>query len=81
MADFMQDGVGQLGQQFPLEQWFYETPMCTRIWTTATVLTSVLVQCSLLTPFQLFYSLRAVFNKSQVSYRAKHLQTHDTAQR
>jgi len=56
---------GQAGQ-FPLEQWFYEMPPCTRWWTAATVATSVLVQCHILTPFQLFYSFRAVFVKSQV---------------
>lgn len=58
----MEGGLGQ----FPLEQWFYEMPVCTRAWTTATVLTSVLVQCKVLTPFQLFYSVRAVFLKNQV---------------
>jgi len=56
---------GQPGQ-FPLEQWFYEMPPCTRWWTAATVITSVLVQCHVLTPFQLFYSFRAVYVKSQV---------------
>lgn len=40
--------------------------MCTRWWTAATVLTSALVQCHMVTPFQLFYSFRAVFIKSQV---------------
>jgi Derlin-2/3 len=52
--------------QLPLEQWFYEMPVCTRVWTTATVATSILVQCQVITPFQLFYSYRAVFGKSQV---------------
>lgn len=66
MADMLGEGIGQIGQQFPLEQWFYETPICTRVWTTATVVTSVLVQCGIITPFQLFYSVRAVLNKSQV---------------
>lgn len=56
---------GQAGQ-FPLEQWFYEMPPCTRWWTTATVVTSVLVQCNILTPFQLFYSFHSAFVKSQV---------------
>lgn len=56
---------GQAGQ-FPLEQWFYEMPPVTRWWTAATVATSVLVQCHILTPFQLFYSFRAVYFKSQV---------------
>lgn len=51
----------------PLEQWFFEMPVCTRWWTTATVVTGVLVQCHILTPFQLFYSFRAVFYKQQVS--------------
>ncbi|KAK2764905.1 hypothetical protein FQN54_008602 [Arachnomyces sp. PD_36] len=55
---------GQPGQ-FPLEQWFFEMPPCTRWWTAATVATSVLVQCHILTPFQLFYSFRAVYVKSQ----------------
>jgi len=64
MAELLEGGLAQ----FPLEQWFYEMPVCTRAWTTATVLTSVLVQCKVLTPFQLFYSLRAVFVKSQVRY-------------
>ena len=55
-------GIGQ----FPLEQWFYEMPVCTRYWTAATVATSLLVQCHIITPFQLFYSFRAVFVKNQV---------------
>jgi len=41
-------------------------PVVTRVWTTATVLTGLLVQCQILTPFQLFYSFRAVFHKQQV---------------
>ncbi|KAF6223401.1 hypothetical protein HO133_000243 [Letharia lupina] len=57
-------GGGAIGQ-FPLEQWFYEMPACTRYWTTATIITSVLVQCHVITPFQLFYSFRAVFVKNQ----------------
>jgi hypothetical protein len=55
------------GGRFPLETWFWEMPICTRWWTTATVICSGLVQCQLVTPFQLFYSYRAVFEKSQVS--------------
>lgn len=54
------------GGRLPLEAWFWEMPTCTRWWTTATVLTSALVQCQMVTPFQLFYSFRAVFVKSQV---------------
>lgn len=60
-------GGGVAAGQFPLEQWFYEMPVCTRWWTTATVATSILVQCHIITPFQLFYSFRAVFIKSQVT--------------
>ena len=59
-------GNGGQGGQFPLEQWFYEMPPVTRWWTAATVATAVMVQCHILTPFQLFYSFRAVYVKSQV---------------
>jgi hypothetical protein len=55
------------GGRLPLEAWFWEMPTCTRWWTTATILMSALVQCQMVTPFQLFYSFRAVFVKSQVS--------------
>ena len=58
-------GDGALGG-LPIEQWWFEMPACTRWWTTATVVTGVLVQCQILTPFQLFYSFRAVFHKQQV---------------
>lgn len=63
--DNMLGGGGAMGQ-FPLEQWFYEMPVCTRWWTVATVATSFLVQCHIITPFALFYSFRAVFVKNQV---------------
>ena len=62
---FMGGGGQNAPGQFPLEQWFYEMPICTRYWTTATIATSILVQCHILTPFQLFYSFRAVFVKNQ----------------
>jgi hypothetical protein len=61
-------GLGGAMGQFPLEQWFFEMPICTRLWTTATIVTGVLVQCQILTPFQLFYSWRAVWHKQQVSF-------------
>lgn len=54
-------GIGN----FPLEQWFFEMPPCTRYWTTATVITSILLQCKVISPFQLFYTFRAVYYKSQ----------------
>jgi len=60
-------GGGDLGA-LPLEQWFFEMPVCTRWWTTATIVTGLLVQCHILTPFQLFYSFRAVFVRSQVCF-------------
>lgn len=56
------------GGLVPLEQWFWETPICTRWWTTATFAISILVQCQILTPFQLFYSYRSVFVKGQASF-------------
>lgn len=65
MAAVLGGGDGMMGQ-LPLEQWFYELPVCTRWWTTITVVISVLVQCHVVSPFQLFYSYRAVFYKSQV---------------
>ncbi|KAK9423905.1 putative Der1-like family protein [Seiridium unicorne] len=55
------------GGRNPLEAWFWEMPLCTRWWTTATVLTSALVQCQMVTAFQLFYSVRTVFGKGEVS--------------
>lgn len=59
-------GIGEIGQ-FPLEQWFFEMPPCTRYWTTATVLTAILTQCKIVNPLQLYYSFRAVYVRSQVS--------------
>lgn len=67
MDNLLGGGGGGAAGQFPLEQWFYEMPVCTRWWTAATVATSLLVQCHIITPFQLFYSFRAVFIKNQVS--------------
>ncbi|KAF1938261.1 derlin-1.1 [Clathrospora elynae] len=68
MANVLQGGdagiMGGVGG-FPLEQWFYEMPVCTRWWMTAALSASVLVQCHVLSPFQLFYSVRTVFFKSQ----------------
>lgn len=61
----MDQMIGDGGRN-PLEAWFWEMPICTRWWTTATVLTSALVQCQMVTPFQLFYSVRTVFTKGEV---------------
>jgi Der1-like family len=65
MDNLAANANAQIGQ-FPLEQWFYEMPVCTRWWTAATVATSLAVQTQVITPFQLFYSFRAVFVKNQV---------------
>lgn len=62
------DGMMGEGGRFPLEDWFWEMPICTRWWTTATVVTSALVQCQIINPFQLFYSYRAVFHNGQVRH-------------
>lgn len=53
--------------RWSLERCLTLVVVCTRVWTTATVLTSALVQCQIVTPFQLFYSFRSVFIKNQVS--------------
>lgn len=62
------EGMMGEGDRFPLEQWFWEMPVCTRWWTTATVVTSALVQCQVVNAFQLFYSYRSVFINGQVSH-------------
>jgi Derlin-2/3 len=66
MANVLGGGEGGMMGGFPLEQWFYEMPVCTRWWMTAALSASVLVQCDVISPFQLFYSVRTVFFKSQV---------------
>jgi Derlin-2/3 len=67
MANVLAGGGDGMMGQFPLEQWFYEMPVCTRWWMTAALSASVLVQCHIISPFQLFYSFRTVFYRSQVS--------------
>ncbi|KAF2107583.1 Der1-like family-domain-containing protein [Lophiotrema nucula] len=68
MANVLAGGEGMMGQ-FPLEQWFFEMPVCTRWWMTAALSASVLVQCHIISPFQLFYSFRTVFYRSQQYWR------------
>ena len=63
--DVVNDGLNQMQNQLPLEQWFYELPLCTRLWTSATVAASILTYTKVLTPFQLFYTFRSVYYKSQ----------------
>jgi Derlin-2/3 len=64
--DFMGQGGEIGGMQFPLEQWYFEMPLVTRVYMTAIAVTSVLVQCRVLSPYSLFYGVRAVFKKGQV---------------
>ncbi|KAK9474016.1 Derlin [Dipodascopsis tothii] len=54
-----------MANNIPFEAWFFEVPPVTRYWTTASVITSVLVQCEALSPYQLFFSFRTVFEKHQ----------------
>ncbi|KAF3931469.1 Derlin-2 [Dactylella cylindrospora] len=49
----------------PLEAWYYDIPVCTRLWTSAALVTAVACQCQLISPFQLFFSVTAVFSKRQ----------------
>jgi Derlin-2/3 len=60
-------GGAEGGLGFPLEEWFFNMPFCTRWWITGIVMTSFLVQSGVVSPFHLFYSARAVFKKGQVS--------------
>jgi hypothetical protein len=75
MANVLAGGDGIMGQ-FPLEQWFYEMPVVTRWWMTAALSASVLVQCRMLNPYQLFYSWKTVFLKSQVCVSCCEPQVH-----
>ncbi|KAK9382930.1 Derlin [Kockiozyma suomiensis] len=49
----------------PLEAWFFEVPPVTRYWTTLSVITSALVQCEVLSPYQLFFSFHTAVGKQQ----------------
>lgn len=49
-----------------LEQWYYDVPIVTRVWTTATVLAAVLVQCGAVTPYRLFFNPQLVWDKREV---------------
>ena len=48
-----------------LEQWYYDVPIVTRVWTTAVVATAVLVQCQVVSQYQLYYTFSTVFTKRQ----------------
>ncbi|KAI0269912.1 Der1-like protein [Gloeopeniophorella convolvens] len=48
-----------------LEAWFAQIPPVTRGWLALSVLTSVAVQCQLVTPLQLYFSFKAAFTNAQ----------------
>ncbi|KAF8500912.1 Der1-like protein [Russula emetica] len=48
-----------------LEAWFTQIPPVTRTWLALSVLTSVAVQCQLVTPLQLYFSFKAAFHNAQ----------------
>ncbi|KAI5803179.1 Derlin [Geopyxis carbonaria] len=54
-----------MAERSTLEQWYLEVPIVTRVWTTAVVVVAVLVQCQIVTPFQLFFSFGSVWGKRQ----------------
>ncbi|KAH9980205.1 Der1-like protein [Lactifluus volemus] len=49
-----------------LEAWFTQIPPVTRAWLALSVLTSVAVQCQLITPLQLYFSFKAAFKNVQL---------------
>ncbi|KAI0801906.1 Derlin [Irpex lacteus] len=48
-----------------IEAWVTQIPPVTRAWLALSVLTSVAVQCQLVTPLQLYFSYKAAFNNFQ----------------
>lgn len=48
------------------EGWYFDIPIITRVWITAAVLTSGAIHCDLVSPYQLFFSWRTVWDKSQL---------------
>lgn len=68
MEQMVGQGQGGFGGQagFPLETWFWEMPVCTRLWTTSTVIMAILVQCDVVYPLRLFYTFKSAFLKQQV---------------
>lgn len=47
------------------EVWYFDIPIITRSWFTAAVLVSIAIYCDLLSPYQLFFSWRTTWEKSQ----------------
>lgn len=51
--------------RLPLETWFYEVPVVTRLFVSGAIVCSILVQCDLVTPYQLFFSYHTAVEKRQ----------------
>ncbi|KTW25606.1 hypothetical protein T552_03466 [Pneumocystis carinii B80] len=50
---------------WPLETWYMDVPIVTRLFITGAIATSVAVQCNWVTPFQLFFSWHSVIIRKQ----------------
>ncbi|QSL65360.1 hypothetical protein MERGE_002670 [Pneumocystis wakefieldiae] len=51
---------------WPLEAWYLDVPIVTRVFITGAIATSIAVQCNWVTPFQLFFSWHSVIIRKQV---------------
>ncbi|WVQ73474.1 hypothetical protein IAR50_003046 [Cryptococcus sp. DSM 104548] len=50
----------------PIEQWIYDIPPVTRIWVGASLATSMLVECQVVAPLQLYFSWRGAIANMQL---------------
>ncbi|WWC88404.1 uncharacterized protein L201_003315 [Kwoniella dendrophila CBS 6074] len=50
----------------PVEQWITDIPPVTRVWVAASLATSVLVECQVIAPLQLYFSWKAAIGNGQV---------------
>jgi Derlin-2/3 len=58
------NNAGAGGGGVPIEQWYFELPIITRIYATGAVLTTLLCQLNVISPFHLYFSFRQiVYNK------------------
>ncbi|KAJ2745766.1 hypothetical protein GGI20_001883 [Coemansia sp. BCRC 34301] len=49
----------------PIEEWYYQIPICTRMYMTATFILTLALQMEWATPFQVFYNFEYAFSKGQ----------------
>lgn len=49
-----------------IEAWLTQVPPITRTWLVCAVLTSLAVQCQMVTPLQLYFSYKAAFSNAQI---------------